>query len=193
MRFPVLDLKIVSKPEMTDSAASPDNAAFLEQLLAAYQEDPSRVTQEWKAYFERLAEPDAPAPKPHAKKTKLASAVAEKQAAVLRLINVYRFRGHRQARLDPLDLSERPPVPDLDPAFHDLTEADLDSVFNTGSLIAPREATLREILSIVRTVYCGPIGAEYMYITSPEQKRWIRQRLEGPRGKPAFPPQKKKP
>ena len=176
---------------MTDSAASPDNAAFLEQLLAAYQEDPSRVSQEWKAYFERLAEPDAPAPKPDAR-TKRASAGAEKQAAVLRLINVYRFRGHRQARLDPLGLYERPPVPDLDPAFHDLTEADLDSVFNTGSLVAPREATLREILSIVRTVYCGPIGAEYMYITSPEQKRWIRQRLEGPRGKPAFPPQKKR-
>ena len=30
----------------------------------------------------------------------------------------------------------------------------------------------------LKTTYCGSIGAEYMHITSTEEKRWLQQRLE---------------
>ncbi|MDZ7810416.1 MAG: hypothetical protein U5L11_10120 [Arhodomonas sp.] len=46
--------------------------------------------------------------------------VAQKQAAVLRLINAYRVRGHQRADVDPLYLRDKPEVPDLDPAYHGL-------------------------------------------------------------------------
>lgn len=32
---------------------------------------------------------------------------------------------------------------------------------------------LGELLEALKQTYCGPIGAEYMHITSTEEKRWI--------------------
>src|SRR5699024_12736572 len=104
---------------------------------------------------------------------------AQKQAGVLRLINYYRVRGHQNADLDPLGLYQPEAVPDLDPAFHGLGEADMDTVFNTGSLYAAQELPLRDIIDICKRVYTGTIGAEYMYITDTKQKRWIQRRVEG--------------
>jgi len=41
------------------------------------------------------------------------------------------------------------------------------------------EATLEEILSILREAYCRTTGIEIRHIMDPEQKRWIQQRVEG--------------
>ena len=87
-----------------------------------------------------------------------------KQAGVLRMINAYRVRGHKRARLDPLDLSVRPRVPDLDLGFHSLSESDLKTSFHTGSLAAPDHLPLNEIIDICQKTYCGSIGVEYMHI-----------------------------
>ncbi len=189
------------------------NAPFIESLYETYLEDPDSISDEWRHYFDAMeAEQTGVASgTSHAKVrdrmlaignasavgTTRAAAVsdpaqAQKQVAVLQLINAYRFRGHRQANLDPLNQYDRPVVAELDPAFHDLTDADLDQVFNTGSLQGPAQATLREILDIVRTTYCGTIGAEYMHIVETGQKRWIQQRLELTRSKPAFDDEKRK-
>ena len=111
---------------------------------------------------------------------------------MLQLINAFRFTGHRQANLDPLNQYERPHVQELDPAYHGLTAADMDRVFNTGSLHGPDEAPLKEILEIVRSTYCGTIGAEYMHIVETAQKRWIQQRLEPTRGNPGFDEERKR-
>ena len=111
---------------------------------------------------------------------------------MLQLINAHRFRGHQQADLDPLRQYERPRLPELDPAYYNFTEADLGKVFNTGSLFAPDELPLSEIIDIVKATYCRAIGAEYMHINETEQKRWIQQRLEETRGAPQFSDEKKK-
>ena len=110
----------------------------------------------------------------------------QKQTAVLQLINAHRFNGHRQSDLDPLKQYQRPDIPELDPAFHGLTDEDMDKTFNTGSLFAADEITLREIIHIIKTTYCGSIGAEYMHINETEQKRWIQKRLEEPLATPNF-------
>jgi len=188
------------------------NAPFLEELYETYLADPSKVSDEWRAYFDTLQDDQseerrdvrhsevrdrmlavAAAPKGAPVTVVRDNAQnAAKQVAVLQLINAYRFRGHRQANLDPLNQYERPVVAELDPAFHGLTEADMDLVFNTGSLQGPDQASLRDILDIVRTTYCGTIGAEYMHIVETSQKRWIQQRLEGCRAKPDFDATKRK-
>ena len=113
-----------------------------------------------------------------------ASTTERKQISVLQLINAYRFLGVRHANLDPLKHQEKPYIPELDPGYYGLTESDFDTVFGTGSLIGPARASLREILQILRQTYCGTIGVEYMYITDTEQKRWIQNRIEGPRAQP---------
>ncbi|RKZ36935.1 MAG: 2-oxoglutarate dehydrogenase E1 component, partial [Gammaproteobacteria bacterium] len=182
---------------MTDKAAlDPANAAFLDQLFESFQADPHSVGPEWRSYFENLQEgsPSEPATAvepvrtqaPEAPATQFDADAAAKQVCVLQLINSYRFLGHRQANLDPLNLYERPAVPDLEPAYHGLAEPDMDQTFNTGSLMGPPEASLQEIVDIVRGTYCGSIGAEYMHITATEQKRWLQERLEPVRGRGEF-------
>jgi 2-oxoglutarate dehydrogenase E1 component len=107
-----------------------------------------------------------------------------KEAGIMQLINAYRVRGHLIADLDPLG-SEPSYHPELDPETYGLTIWDLDREFLTGTLgqaageAGPKHvATLREILETLRGTYCGKIGAEYMNIQEPDQKRWLQQRME---------------
>ena len=102
-----------------------------------------------------------------------------KQIRVQELINMYRVRGHLNAHLDPLH-SEPPPLhAELDIANYGLTMWDLQRTFVVDGLAGRHEATLEEIMSILREAYCRTTGIEYGHIMDPAQKRWIQERVEG--------------
>jgi 2-oxoglutarate decarboxylase len=110
----------------------------------------------------------------------------EKQANVLRLINMYRVRGHLLADLDPLGQERVLTHPELDLAYHGLTVWDLDREFFVDDFPGERHQTLRRILDLLRDAYAGTVGIEYRHIQDPDEKRWIRERVEGvPRELPA--------
>ncbi len=106
-----------------------------------------------------------------------------KDAAVIHLINAFRVRGHLMADLDPLG-DEPAWNPELDPLSYGLSIWDLDRHFYVDSLAHAfgdrRQATLREMVDLLRETYCGKIGCEYMYIQRPEEKLWLQQRMESP-------------
>ena len=174
------------------------NAPFIEALYDRYLDDPNAVEPRWRAYFDELQQLDDGAPdvshapiQEHfaqlAKQHRVLGAAAgtaerpqlsEKQYAVLQLIGAYRFQGARQADVDPLKRQEKPYIAELDPAFYGLTDADMETVFGTGSLVGPRDMKLKDILQMLRETYCRTIGTEYMYMTDVPQKRWIQERLE---------------
>jgi 2-oxoglutarate dehydrogenase E1 component len=185
------------------------NLAYVEQLFETYLTDPNAVPEEWRSYFDRLPSIDGYKGRDvshasirqqfeHISKNQRflatggvpASATADadkKQIRVLQLINAFRFRGHQEASLDPLGVWNRPAVEDLDPAFHELTEADQDLEFQTGSLCFGDETMrLRDIVDGLRQTYCGSIGAEYMHIVDTRRKRWFQQRMEPVRSNPNF-------
>ncbi len=116
-----------------------------------------------------------------------------KQQNVLRMINAFRVRGHRQAHLDPLGY-EPHYFPDLDPTTYGLTIWDFDRTFRTGGggLAAKEEATLRDILSILRDTYTQRIGVEYMHIQDRELKYWLRDRMETGRNQPHYSKERKR-
>jgi len=118
--------------------------------------------------------------------------LGEKQLGVLQLIAAYRILGVRLADTDPLKRQEKPNIPELDPAFYGLTAADMGTVFNTGTLVGPREMKLADILQFLKDTYCRTIGVEYMYITDMAQKRWVQERLESVRAMPAYDPEYRK-
>jgi 2-oxoglutarate dehydrogenase E1 component len=97
----------------------------------------------------------------------------------LMMIRVYRVRGHLEARLDPLGLQIPKSHPELDPKTYGFTEADYDRPIFIDGVLGRDTATVREILDVVRTAYCGPIGVEFMHIQDPDQKSWIQRRIEG--------------
>ena len=102
-----------------------ENAPYVEDLYARYLNDPASVSESWRRYFaaiEQRTVAESPRALPQALLQEARAAAppaptvslnaALKQAAVLRLINVYRVRGHQQADVDPMRLRSRPPVPD---------------------------------------------------------------------------------
>jgi 2-oxoglutarate dehydrogenase E1 component len=102
-----------------------------------------------------------------------------KQIRVQELINMYRVRGHLNAHLDPLHSEPLALHPELDIASYGLTMWDLQRTFVVDGLAGRNEATLEEILSILREAYCRTTGIEYGHIMDPVQKRWIQERVEG--------------
>ncbi len=60
---------------------------------------------------------------------------------------------------DPLGLWQREQVPDLDPAYHNLTEADFRETFNVGSFAIGKETMkLGDLYAALKQTYCGSIG-----------------------------------
>jgi 2-oxoglutarate dehydrogenase E1 component len=178
------------------------NAPYVEELYETWLADPSAVPEEWRNYFDKLqllpgnAVKDvahAPIVDSFAQRAKSGPAKAvstgdldRKQVSVIQLVAEYRFRGCLLADLDPLKRHQRPHIAELEPGYYDLTEADMDTVFNTGSLIGQEQATLREIIRGLQETYCGTLGVEYMYLSSRAEKRWIQERIEPVRSKPSF-------
>ncbi|BFU92720.1 MAG: 2-oxoglutarate dehydrogenase E1 component [Nitrospira sp.] len=99
------------------------------------------------------------------------------QDRVSQLVQAYLIRGHMAAAIDPLEMP-RSVHPELDPAFYGFTENDLAGRFSTHGIAGADFLTLREILDRLRTAYCGSIGSQFMHISDPERRAWVRARME---------------
>jgi 2-oxoglutarate dehydrogenase E1 component len=97
----------------------------------------------------------------------------------LMLIRAYRVMGHLAADLDPLGLADRKVHRELKPETYGFTDADLDRPIFIDRMLGLETATMRQILRILRRTYCRHIGVQFMHITSPAQKAWIQDRIEG--------------
>jgi 2-oxoglutarate dehydrogenase E1 component len=194
-------MKIQQQTSLLDGG----NGAYLESLYESWLRNPDAVPDNWREYFDGLPRVNgqdsgdilhSELRREFSQLTgrlrghriaRLTGARLEherKQVRVLQLINAYRFRGHQYARTDPLRLTKPELAPEMDLNYHDLSEADFDTVFQTGSLVGPDEATLEEILYSLNRTYCETVGAEYMHISSTVEKRWIQQRLESVQSHP---------
>jgi 2-oxoglutarate dehydrogenase E1 component len=183
------------------SQLSGGNAAFIEELYENYLRDANAVAPEWRKYFDTFRGREA-GDVPHgdailrieqAQKlnghayaplaVSAGDALAQKQAGVLKLVTAYRSRGHLAADLDPLGMAQKLPAPDLDPAFHGLDDADMDTEFSTGSLAGPKRLKLKDLIALLKATYANTLGAEFMHISDASQRRWVHERLEAAAGK----------
>ncbi|NQZ91619.1 MAG: 2-oxoglutarate dehydrogenase E1 component [Moritella sp.] len=193
----------VMKAWLESSHLAGANQTYIEDLYEQFLADPDSVSEEWRTVFLELPKVDNNKEVPHgpvkdyfirlAKDTsRYAAQVSDphndaKQVKVLQLINAFRFRGHQHANLDPLGLWKRDRVQDLDPAYHNLSDADFDASFNVGSYAIGQESMkLSALYTSLQKTYCGSIAAEYMHIVSTEEKRWIQSRLESVESTPEF-------
>jgi 2-oxoglutarate dehydrogenase E1 component len=193
------------KTFIESSSITGSNAPYIEAYYEQFLDDPESVDPGWRAYFRLIQDQSRPREQAHSEVITrferlgrapraavaggLSPEAVEKQAEVMSIINYPRVRDNQPARLDPLGLAPPAKVPDLDLAHHGLTDADLDTVFNTGTLAGVGNLPLREIVRIVKAVYTDTIGAEYMHITETAEKRWIQNRLEVPVFQPRLTPQ----
>ena len=109
-----------------------------------------------------------------------ARAAAQESVRAIQLIRAYRVVGHLAAELDPLKLTPRPALAQLDPNFYGFHEDDLDRPVFIDGVLGLESATPRQMVEILKRTYCGRIGYEFMHINDPEQKDWLQRRIEGP-------------
>ena len=185
------------------------NAPYVEDLYESYLLDPNSVSDHWRTYFDnvnRVASVDggnhpdiahAPIVASFAERAKqgpirkvsdsVDAEMGRKRVAVQQLIAAYRNVGNRWANIDPLKRTERPDIPELNPAFYGFSDGDMDIVFNiSNTYFGKNTMTLRDLLQALRETYCGTIGAEVMYIADQKIKKWWQEKLESVRSTPRF-------
>jgi 2-oxoglutarate dehydrogenase E1 component len=100
-----------------------------------------------------------------------------RQEKVDQLARSYRNRGHTVAELDPLG-RRATTDPELELAFHGLTEADLDLPFALATAKGSVTLSLRKIVEKLRNTYCRSIGVQFMHIDDLAVRQWLQFRME---------------
>ena len=184
------------------------NSEFINQLYSDYLSDPESLPLGWKNFFEGLSEDEkiilndinGPSWSPgkknkkvnfskreidNVKKSETIDAVSLKQASqdsvrAIMLIRAYRIRGHLIANLDPLSIQEKREHSELKPETYGFTKKDFGRKIFLDGVLGLQYANLDQILKILKKTYCSTIGYEFMHMSDPEEKAWIRNRIEGP-------------
>ncbi|MGE3784088.1 MAG: 2-oxoglutarate dehydrogenase E1 component [Alphaproteobacteria bacterium] len=174
------------------------NAPFIADLYSRFLDDPASVDASWRRFFteigddpaalmaERAGPPWARTPHPAPASAMPATVPgamgfqteATDSIQALNLIRAYRVRGHLEADLDPLGIERRADQPELDLRTYGFSPMDLDREIFINNLLGRQRATLREIVRLLREIYCGRIGIEYMHIQVLAERQWIQQKFE---------------
>jgi len=168
------------------------HTAYFAELYDQYLINPEHVEPSWRAFFQGFEFGIE-----ESKKEKLAYEGVEvpdnilKEFKVVKLINAYRTRGHLFTKTNPVR-DRRTYLPNLEIQNFDLSNDDLDSVFNAGEIIGVGATTLANILIHLERIYCNSIGIEYMYIRTPERIQWIQEKLNHNSNSPDFSNNQKK-
>jgi len=181
------------------------NAAFVESLYAQYLQDPNSVEPSWARYFAGLEGPRGRSSPSWGQRAQEAGVVrvpagqaissaadvrlaAQQSIRAIQLVRAYRAIGHFAADLDPLKLTPKPDVPQLDPKFYGFQDSDLDTPVFIDGVVGLQTATPRQMTDLLQRTYCGRIGYEFTHINDAEQKDWLQRRIEGPDKEITFTP-----
>ncbi|MFA7155371.1 MAG: 2-oxoglutarate dehydrogenase E1 component [Proteiniphilum sp.] len=161
----------------------------LEALYQKYKESPENVEESFRFFFQGFDLATAHYPARH-EAVKELNGHSPKEIAVMRLINGYRRRGHLFTKTNPVR-TRRSYSPTLAIENFDLSESDLDTLFEAGKEIGLGRSTLRNIIAHLEETYCKSIGVEYRYMTKPEIVQWLQVKMESSRNSAIFPKEAK--
>ena len=186
-----------------------NNSEFINEFYADYISDPNSLPESWRKFFEGLSDDEklvydnlrgpswSPVKKIKKSKVKLndkfqseeiskdLNSASIKQASkdsvrAIMLVRAYRIRGHLIANLDPLSIQKKEEHPELKPESYGFTKIDYNRRIFLDGVLGLQYADLNQILKILRKTYCSNIGYEFMHMGDPDEKAWIRDRIEGP-------------
>ncbi len=186
-----------------------NNSEFINEFYADYLSDPKSLPDSWKQFFDGLSDEEklvyedlkGPSWSPERKKKNITLDIkAEKNSTsatedidlrsvkqaskdsvrAIMLIRAYRIRGHLIANLDPLSIQKKEEHPELKPEMYGFTKKDYGRKIFLDGVLGLQYADLNQILKILRKTYCSKIGYEFMHMGDPDEKSWVRNRVEGP-------------
>ncbi len=184
------------------------NSEFINKLYLDYLSDPGSLPGSWKKFFDGLSEDEklifndlkgpSWSPLKKIKKIKNVQSINKKELSnidinldtvkeaskdsvrAIMLIRAYRIRGHLIANLDPLSIQLKKEHLELKPETYGFTKNDFNRKIFLDGVLGLQYADLNQILNILKKTYCSTIGYEFMHMGDPEEKAWIRDRIEGP-------------
>src|SRR6056300_1049030 len=184
------------------------NSAFLEQMYLKYINEDLDLPSDWKNYFDDLGdeldlvvnEIKGPSWAPIKKQINIVEKKPKKEVhsngsvknvisennlqnnidsiKAVELIRAYRLRGHLLAKLDPLGLKKTEYLEELHPEYYGFKKSDYKREIFLNGVTNKKYSNINEILTFLNNTYCGPIGYEYMHISNPEERIWLRRRIE---------------
>ena len=185
------------------------NSEFINQLYSDYLSDRNSLPEGWQKFFDGLSDDEklilsdlnGPSWSPE-KKIKIFKPIVsqdeidDKQNEELKLdtikvaskdsvraimlIRAYRIRGHLIANLDPLSIQKKEEHSELKPESYGFSKNDYNRKIFLDGVLGLQYADLNQILKILKKTYCSTIGYEFMHMGDPDEKAWIRNRIEGP-------------
>ena len=184
-----------------------NNLEFINEFYADFISDPSSLPESWRKFFEGLSDDEklvydnlrgpSWSPEKRFKKQLIKSnniksedisqnlsSHSVKQASkdsvrAIMLIRAYRIRGHLIANLDPLSIQKKEEHPELKPESYGFTKKDFNRKIFLDGVLGLQYADLNQILKILKKTYSSNIGYEFMHMGDPDEKTWIRDRIEG--------------
>jgi 2-oxoglutarate dehydrogenase E1 component len=184
------------------------NSAFLEQMYLKYINQDLDLPSSWKNYFDDLGdeldlvvnEIKGPSWAPIKKQINIVEKKPKKEVhsngsvknaisennlqnnidsiKAVELIRAYRLRGHLLAKLDPLGLKKTEYLEELHPEYYGFKKSDYKREIFLNGVTNKKYSNISEILTFLNKTYCGSIGYEYMHISNPEERIWLRRRIE---------------
>ncbi len=151
--------------------ASVFNVHYLDRIYEQFVKNPGSVHPSWAYFFQGME---------FARQAEGAQAEAGSRpfdTRIAHLIRGYRRRGHLIAKTNPLETKELA-SPQLDITFYGFSPKDMDKEFPTEGLLEKPAAPLRQILEVLRAIYCSTIGLEYVDLQNPEVEKWMQARVE---------------
>jgi 2-oxoglutarate dehydrogenase E1 component len=146
---------------------------WIENQYNIWKSAPETLTEEWRAFFSGF---ELGLAREGSAEEALTTEEALKHSAVQSLIYRYRDIGHLLACTDPLSPCQVEHEL-LSLASFGLDASDLPKTFHTRRFMK-QSATLKEIVQVLRSTYCGSIGVEFMHIQDPAQRQWLIDRME---------------
>jgi len=163
---------------MTDlSAIFNAHPQYIESLYQAWLLDPTSVEADWDVFFKGFDFAVSNGESATAGVATNASLNITKEFAVMGLIHGYRDRGHTLSTTNPIK-PRKDRHPKLELADYGLTENDLDTRFTAGFELEMPNATLREIIDRLKSLYCGNIGFECTHVFDKVKREWLRKKIE---------------
>lgn len=169
-------------------------SGYIESLYNDFVKDSTVVDPEWKKFFEGFDFASAQAGGSVATtdgKANVSTDQLTKELGVFELIRSYRKRGHLSATTNPIR-SRKDRHSELDLSRFNLSDADLNSTFFAGKYLGMNNASLKDIIARLKTLYTSNIGVEYTYINSTEKCEWVKTNYEAMMMKPLSIEQRKR-
>jgi 2-oxoglutarate dehydrogenase E1 component len=154
--------------------------AAIETIYAQYLKDSNSVGADWQKFFEGFE-----FGRKNFEEGEVIPQSVRKEFNVINLINGYRSRGHLFTHTNPVR-ERRQYTPTLGIENFGLETADLETVFHAGTQIGIGPAKLKDIIAHLTQTYCQSIGAEYMYIRTPDVVQWLQDKMESSRNTPKY-------